>query len=46
MLAGPDGNGHLLVGTDGEIFTFGDAGYFGSMGGKRFNAPIVAVSAA
>ena len=27
----PDGNGYWLVAADGGIFTFGDAGYFGSV---------------
>jgi hypothetical protein len=31
----------LLVGADGGIFTFGDAGFYGSEGGQKLNAPIV-----
>ena len=31
--------------SDGGIFTFGDAGFFGSQGGKPLNAPIVGMAA-
>lgn len=39
----PTGAGYLLVGTDGGVFTFGDAMYFGSLPelGLVPNAPIV-----
>lgn len=30
-----------LVAADGGVFTFGDAPFFGSMGGKHLNAPMV-----
>jgi hypothetical protein len=40
----PDGRGYWLVAADGGIFTFGDAGYFGSTGGTRLNAPIVGMA--
>jgi hypothetical protein len=30
-----------LVAADGSVFAFGDAGYYGSMIGKRVNAEIV-----
>ena len=39
-----DDNGYVLSGSDGGIFTFGDAGYFGSMGSKHLNAPIVGIA--
>jgi hypothetical protein len=39
-----DDNGYVLSGSDGGIFTFGDAGYFGSMGNKHLNAPIVGIA--
>ncbi len=45
MAATPNGQGYWLVGADGGIFTFGDAGYFGSMGGKPLNQPIVGMAA-
>ena len=33
MAATPDGGGYWLVAADGGIFTFGDARFYGSMGG-------------
>ena len=33
MAATPDGKGYWLVASDGGIFTFGDAGFYGSTGG-------------
>ena len=30
--------------SDGGIFAFGDAGFFGSMGGKPLNKPIVGIA--
>ena len=41
MAADPDGGGYWLVASDGGIFAFGDAGFFGSTGGIRLNRPIV-----
>ena len=35
------GQGYWLVAADGGIFTFGDAPFYGSLGGTRLNAPIV-----
>ncbi len=37
--------GYWMVGADGGIFTFGDAGYYGSEGGQHLNAPIVGMAA-
>ena len=37
--------GYWLVASDGGIFTFGDAGYFGSTGAIRLNQPIVGMAA-
>ncbi len=37
--------GYWEVARDGGIFAFGDAGFYGSMGGKPLNAPIVAMAA-
>jgi hypothetical protein len=37
----PSGNGYYIVAADGGVFTFGDAKYFGSMGGKHLNQPVV-----
>src|SRR5271165_6439711 len=33
--------GYWMVGSDGGIFSFGDAPYLGSMGGRRLTQPIV-----
>jgi hypothetical protein len=38
--------GYWLAGSDGGVFSFGNAGFFGSMGGTRLNAPIVAMATA
>ena len=38
------GGGYYFVGADGGIFTFGDAQFYGSMGGKILNKPIVAMA--
>ncbi|HEV7687047.1 MAG TPA: hypothetical protein VGQ80_10785, partial [Acidimicrobiia bacterium] len=32
--------GYYMVASDGGIFSFGDARFAGSMGGKRLNAPV------
>ena len=32
MAATPDGKGYWLVASDGGIFTFGDAAFYGSTG--------------
>ena len=34
IAAAPDGMGYWMVGTDGGVFTYGDAGYFGSVPGQ------------
>jgi len=39
----PAGKGYWEVASDGGVFTFGDAGFYGSMGGKALNAPIVGI---
>jgi hypothetical protein len=36
---------YWLVGADGGVFSFGDAGYHGSLGGDHLNAPIVGIAA-
>ena len=41
----PYRGGYWLVASDGGIFSFGDAGFYGSMGGKHLNAPIVGMAA-
>ena len=37
--------GYWFVASDGGIFSFGDAAFYGSMGGKHLNAPIVGMAA-
>ncbi len=45
MAATPDGKGYWIVDTDGGVFTFGDAGFYGSMGGRALAAPVVGMAA-
>ncbi len=45
MAATPDGKGYWLVASDGGIFTFGDAAFFGSTGAIHLNAPVVGMAA-
>jgi hypothetical protein len=45
IAATPDGNGYWEVGADGGVYGFGDAGFYGSMGGKPLNLPIVGMAA-
>jgi hypothetical protein len=44
MAATPDHGGYWLVAADGGVFNFGDAAFYGSMGGKTLNAPIVGMA--
>ena len=46
MAATADGGGYWEVAADGGIFSFGDAVFHGSMGGKPLNEPIVGMAAA
>ncbi len=46
LAATHDGDGYWLVGSDGGIFSYGDARFFGSTGALRLNAPIVGMAAA
>jgi len=39
-----DPPGYFLAATDGGIFTFGGAGFFGSTGGVKLNSPIVGMA--
>ena len=45
MAATPDGKGYWFVASDGGIFAFGDAGFFGSTGGLHLNKPMVGMAA-
>ena len=41
----PDGKGYWLVASRGEVYAFGDAGYYGSLGATNLhNIPIVAIA--
>ncbi len=44
MASTPDGKGYWLVASDGGVFAFGDAGFFGSAGGLHLAAPIVGMA--
>jgi hypothetical protein len=44
MAGTPSGQGYWLVASDGGIFTFGDARFFGSTGNVRLVMPIVGMS--
>ena len=45
MAATPDGRGYWLVASDGGIFSYGDAAFYGSTGGIALNKPIVGMAA-
>jgi hypothetical protein len=38
------GHGYWLVATDGGVFGFGQARFYGSMGGRHLNKPMVGIS--
>jgi hypothetical protein len=44
MATTADGNGYWMVATDGGIFSFGDAQFYGSTGGIVLNKPIVGMA--
>ena len=37
--------GYWIAGADGGVFSFGNAGYFGSAGGLRLSSPVVGMAA-
>ena len=39
-----DGKGYWIVDSDGGVFGFGDATFYGSMGGTHLNAPVVGIA--
>ena len=43
--ATPTGKGYWEVASDGGLFAFGTAPFYGSMGGKPLNEPIVGMAA-
>ena len=45
MAATPDGKGYWLVASDGGVFSYGDAGFYGSTGSLKLNKPIVGITA-
>ena len=45
MITGPGGGGYFLVASDGGIFSFGTAPFYGSLGGLPLKHPIVAAAA-
>jgi len=45
MITGPGGGGYFLVASDGGIFSYGTAPFFGSLGGQAIKHPIVAAAA-
>ena len=45
IAATPDGQGYWEVASDGGVFAFGNARFYGSMGGQHLNAPIVGMAA-
>jgi hypothetical protein len=44
IAATPDGGGYWLVGIDGGVFAFGDAGFYGSMGDHPLAAPVEGIA--
>ena len=45
MAATPDGKGYWLVASDGGVFSFGDATFYGSFASVALNAPMVSMAA-
>ena len=45
MAATPDGKGYWLVASDGGLFSYGDAKFYGSTGSVPLHRPIVGMSA-
>ena len=39
-----DGAGYWIATADGGVYAFGDAGFYGSMGGRHLNAPITGIA--
>jgi hypothetical protein len=47
MAATPDGGGYWLVASDGGVFSFGDASFFGSVSGEgagELSTPVVGIA--
>ena len=46
MAATSDGLGYWLVASDGGIFSFGNANFYGSEGSTVLNKPVVGIASA
>ena len=44
MVTTPDGGGYWMVASDGGIFAYGDAGFYGSAGHVHLNRPVVGMA--
>jgi hypothetical protein len=44
MAPTPDGGGYWMVGSDGGVFSSGDAGFYGSTGNLHLNKPVVGMA--
>jgi hypothetical protein len=44
IFATPSGSGYWMVASDGGIFSYGDATFYGSHGGSPLNKPIVGMA--
>jgi hypothetical protein len=40
----PSGHGYWLAAADGGVFTYGDAQFYGSLGDRKLNQPIVGIT--
>jgi hypothetical protein len=45
IVSTPSGHGYWQAAADGGVFAFGDAHFYGSMGGQHLNSPIVGMAA-
>jgi hypothetical protein len=45
MAPTPDGGGYWMVGSDGGVYSSGDAGFYGSTGSLTLNKPVVGMAA-
>jgi hypothetical protein len=45
IVSTPSGEGYWIAAADGGVFSYGDARFYGSMGGEALHAPIVGMAA-
>jgi hypothetical protein len=45
IVSTPSGQGYWVCGSDGGVFTYGDAEFHGSLGDTRLNEPIISMAA-